>query len=141
MSKIIKNSLGDFLDFLYPVFRILVGLMFFQHGAQKIMGVLGGLGGSGEGVPDIISLLGMAGIIELIGGALITLGVFTRLVALIAAIEMAVAYFMVHFPNGFYPVLNGGELAVLYFSSFLVMIARGAKKWSLEKIFVEKEIF
>jgi putative oxidoreductase len=72
---------------------------------------------------------------------MITLGVFTRLVALVSAIEMLVAYFMVHLPNGFYPVLNGGELVVLFFAAFLVMIVQGAKKLSLEKAFLEKEIF
>lgn len=141
MEKIIKNSLGDATDYLYPVFRVLVGLMFFQHGAQKIFGALGGVDGQGGTVPNVFGLFGWAGIIELVVGAALVLGIFVRLSALIAAIEMIVAYFMVHSPNGFFPILNGGELVVMFLAAFLVMIAKGAKKWSLEKIFLEKEIF
>jgi len=141
MEKIIKNTLGGTNDYLYPVFRILIGLMFFQHGAQKVFGFLGGIDGQGGTVPNIWSLFGWAGLIELAVGAVLVLGIFVRLAALVAAIEMVVAYFMAHFPNGFYPVLNGGELAVMFFAAFLVMIAKGSGKWSFEKAILGREIF
>lgn len=125
----------------YSIFRILVALMFMSHGAQKLFGAFGGVGGSGEAVPAILTLFGIAGIIEFFGGLLVALGIFVRPVALIVIIEMLVAYFRVHLPNGSYPLVNGGELVVLFFASFLLMARLGAGKWSLERAMVGKEIF
>jgi len=127
-------------DYFYFVFRVLVGLLFLQHGLQKLFGAFGGLGGSGQPV-ELVSLMGLAGTIETFGGLFIALGLFTRLAAFIAAIELLVAYFRVHIPNGLIPFLNGGELALLYIASFLVIIAFGARKWSLEKAVFKKEVF
>ena len=125
-------------DYFYFVFRVLVGLLFLQHGLQKIFGMFGGVGGN---TVPLMSLFGAAGLIELIAGAAIALGLFTRLAAFIAGIQMLVAYFMVHSPNGLIPLVNQGELALLYFAAFLALKAYGAGKWSLEKALMKKEVF
>ena len=125
-------------DYLYFVFRVFVGLLFLQHGLQKLLGMFGGLGGQPA---ELFSLMGLAGIIETFGGIAIALGLFTRLIAFVTAIEMAVAYFMVHIPIGAVPLLNQGEPALLYFASFLVIMVYGAGKWSLEKALMKKEVF
>jgi len=125
-------------DYFYFVFRVLVGLLFLQHGLQKLFGMFGGLGGNSA---ELFSLMGLAGTIELLGGLGIALGIFARLAAFIAVIELLIAYFMAHVPNGLIPIVNGGELALLYVSSFLVIMAFGARKWSLEKALMKKEVF
>ena len=125
-------------DYFYLVFRVFVGLLFLQHGLQKVFGMFGGIGGN---TVPLMSLFGAAGLIELIAGIAITLGLFTRLAAAASAIEMVVAYFIVHVPNGLIPLVNQGELALLYFASFLVLILYGAGKWSLEKALMKKEAF
>ena len=125
-------------DYFYFVFRVFVGLLFLQHGFQKIFGMFGGVGGN---TVPLMSLFGAAGLIELIAGIAITLGLFTRLAAAASAIEMVVAYFIVHVPNGLIPLVNQGELALLYFAAFLPLAAYGAGKWSLEKALMKKEAF
>ena len=132
--------LNKFKTHLYFIFRVLVGLLFLQHGLQKLFGAFGGLGGSGQAV-ELISLMGLAGTIEFFGAILIILGLFTRLVAGIAALELTTAYFMVHLPNGLIPLLNQGEPALLFIASFLVLIAYGAGNWSLGKLIFKKELF
>lgn len=116
---------------MYALMRIVVGLLFACHGAQKLLGVLGGFRGqSGTPVP-LFSLMGLAGIIEFGGGLCIALGLLVSYAACIASGEMAAAYFMQHFPNGIWPIQNGGELAVLYCFVFLFIAARGAGPWSV----------
>lgn len=122
-------------DLFYFVFRVFVGLLFAQHGAQKLFGMF-----EFSQVP-LFGLMGLAGIIELFGGLAIAFGLFTRLAAFVAAIEMVTAYFMMHVPAGPVPILNQGELALLFFASFLVLMVYGAKKWSLEKAIFKKEFF
>jgi putative oxidoreductase len=122
-------------DTMYVLFRIIVGFLFFAHGAQKIFGWFGG------NAAELVSLMGLAGSIELVGGLAIMLGFFTRLSALGSALLMAVAYGMSHASKGLLPIVNKGELAVLYFAVFLVILAHGAKKWSLEKAILKREIF
>ena len=85
--------------------------------------------------------MGLAGIIEFVGGLFILVGLFTRLTALITSLEMLVAYFMSHVGGGWFPNTNGGELAVLYFVAFLVMMVHGNGKWNLEKLILKKEVF
>jgi len=85
------------------------------------------------GAVEIFSLMGVAGIIELAGGAFITLGLFTRMAAFIMSGEMAFAYFMVHAPQGFFPIMNQGELAVLYCFLFLYLATAGGGPWSLDR--------
>jgi len=89
----------------------------------------------------VMSMFGVAGVIEFFGGLAIALGLFTRLAALVSAIEMLAAYFIAHVPNGLVPILNQGELALLYFASFLILMVYGARKLSLEKALLKKEMF
>jgi putative oxidoreductase len=119
--------LGRFSAYAYALLRIVAGLLFACHGAQKIFGVLGG-----HAVP-LASRLGAAGVIELVGGVLIAIGLLTSIAALIAAGEMAFAYFQVHAPRGLWPIQNAGELAVLYCFLFLYIAARGAGTWSVDR--------
>ncbi|MBI2523415.1 DoxX family protein [Candidatus Woesearchaeota archaeon] len=125
-------------DYFYFVFRVFVGLLFLQHGLQKLFGMFGGVGGN---TVPLMSLFGAAGLIEIIAGIAITLGLFTRLAAVISAIEMLAAYFIVHASGGLIPLLNQGELALLYFASFLILVVYGAGKWNVEKAILKKETF
>ena len=116
---------------VYALFRIVAGFLFMLHGAQKLLGLYGGMGGSGA-TAAMFTLPWFAGVIELVGGILLMIGLFTRVVAFIASGEMAVAYFMVHQPQGGWPIQNGGELAALYCFAFLYVAARGAGVWSAD---------
>lgn len=122
--------LGRFSDHAYAVLRIVTGLLFACHGAQKLFGVLGGAGGTGGRVP-LLSLMGLAGFIEFLGGVLIMGGLFASYAAFFASGQMAVGYFMAHASKAFWPIQNGGELAVLYCFIFLYIATRGKGKWSL----------
>jgi putative oxidoreductase len=117
--------------FTYTALRIVAGLLFLMHGGQKLLGWFGGVDGQGAAV-GLASLAGVAGILEIVGGALIIIGLLTRPVAFLLSGEMAVAYFMVHFPQGFWPLQNGGEPAVLFCFIFLYMAARGAGPFSVD---------
>jgi putative oxidoreductase len=124
-----EKFLGSFLPPIYAAMRIVVGLLFFCHGLQKVFGLFGGV----DGAPaPLFSMMGIAGIIELICGPLVTLGLFTGYAAFIASGEMAAAYFMAHFPLDFWPIENQGELAVLYCFIFLYIAARGSGIWSVD---------
>lgn len=112
------------------VLRIAAGFTFCLHGFEKLFGAFGGLGGHGP-VP-LFSLMGLAGVLETFGGILLILGLFTVPVAFLLSGEMAVAYFMVHFPRGWFPIQNGGELAVLYCFIFLYLFTAGAGSASLD---------
>jgi putative oxidoreductase len=107
--------------------RIVAGFLFWQHGAQKLLGFPGG-----ERVGDFFGLMGLAGILEMVGGAMLVLGLFSRPVAFILSGQMAWAYFSVHAPNGFWPIQNGGELAAFYSFLFLYVAARGGGVFSLD---------
>ena len=111
--------LGRFAPYFYALMRIVVGLLFMCHGAQKLFGVLGG-----HRMP-LMSQMGLAGVIEFGGGLLIAMGLFASIAAFIAAGEMAYAYFTVHAPKGTFPIQNAGELAVLYCFVFLYIASRG----------------
>jgi putative oxidoreductase len=117
---------------LLSVLRIIAAFLFMVHGAQKLFGFLGGQ------KPPLFSLLGVAGLLEFLGGLLLLLGLFTSLVAFILSGEMAVAYFYAHFPQGFWPLQNRGELAVLYCFIFLYLAAAGAGPWSLDRLLLRK---
>ena len=120
--------LGRVAPVCYALLRIVAGFLFACHGAQKLFGVLGG-----AAVP-IASLRGAAGIIELVCGTLIALGLFTGYAAFVASGEMAVAYFRAHAPQGFWPVLNRGELSALYSFLFLYMATRGTVAYGLDTL-------
>lgn len=114
--------------------RVVAGLMFMQHGAQKMFGALLPPDQPFQGGPEMFSQMWIAGVLELGGGLLVALGFLTRPVAFLLAGEMAVAYFMAHNPRGFWPVLNGGELAVLYCFIFLVYAAIGGSRYSIDQL-------
>jgi len=123
-----RRLLGKVSGKLYALVRIFAGFMFLQHGAQKLFGVLGS-----DGAVTLGSKMGAAGVIEFGGGLLILLGLFTSWAAFLASGMMAVAYFTVHFPRGFWTVENGGELAVLYCFVFLYLASKGDGELSLGK--------
>ena len=122
-----ERILGRFAPQCYALMRIVVGLLFACHGAQKLLGVLGG-----QQVP-IASQFGLAGVIELVGGVMIAIGFMTGFAAFIASGEMAYAYFTVHWPRGPWPIRNGGELAAVYCFIFLYVASRGSGIWGIDK--------
>ena len=120
-----ERVLGRFAPQIYALLRIVAGLLFACHGAQKLFGVLGG-------TPVVLaSQLGLAGVIELVGGLMIATGFFASIAAFIASGEMASAYFLQHAPRSIWPIMNGGELSVLYCFLFLYIASRGNGVWSL----------
>ena len=121
-----ERYLGRFSEQIYAIMRIMLGLAFSMHGMQKVLGMF-----DGHRMP-LTSLPGIAGVIELVAGLLIAVGLFAGWAAFIASGEMAVAYFMAHFPQGFWPIVNKGELAVLYCFVFLYIASRGAGIWSAD---------
>jgi putative oxidoreductase len=117
--------------YLLSVLRIVAAYLFIAHGTQKFFGFPATEPRAGVA---LVSLLGLASMIEMIGGALMLLGLFTRPVAFVLAGEMAVAYFMSHAPRGFWPLLNRGEPAVLFCFIWLYFAAAGAGPWSLDAL-------
>jgi putative oxidoreductase len=118
--------LGKYSEYAFALMRIAAGLLFALHGAQKLFGVLGG-----TKVP-LFSLYGAAGVIEFFGGLLIALGLLGSWAAFLASGQMAAAYFIAHFPKGFWPIQNGGVLAALYCFAFLLIATRGSGIWSVD---------
>ena len=114
------------------VLRIMVGLLFLEHGLSKIFG----FPPAANPRPYVLMTLvpGLAGILELVGGLLVTVGLFTRIAAFILSGEMAFAYFMSHAPRGFFPYSNGGSLAVLYCFVFLYLAFAGGGPWALDRM-------
>lgn len=110
--------------------RIFAGLLFLEHGLQKLTGFPAPLPGGMH--VAAFSLLWFAGVIETVGGILVTLGLFTRVAAFIMSGEMAIAYFMIHAPHSFWPARNGGEAAILYCFIFLYFAAAGGGSWSVD---------
>ena len=129
-----KPILDSFSDEVYSIARAVVGFLFLLHGVEKLFGVL-----SREEAVDVLSRLGLAGLIEFVGGALIMLGLLTPWAAFIASGEMAAAYFLSHYPRGFWPVVNGGERAVLYCFVFLYFASRGSGRWSLDHVVASRK--
>jgi putative oxidoreductase len=121
-----QRWLGRYSEVVYALLRVVVGLLFACHGAQKLLGMFGG-----QGVPSDPKML-VAAVIELVGGLLIAFGLLTRYAAFLSSGLMAFAYFMVHAPQGFWPIVNKGELAVVYCFLFLYLAARGSGRYSLD---------
>ncbi len=119
--------------YMLSVLRIVAALLFIEHGFQKLFAFPTPPEGA-PGKPPLGSLFGVAGLIESIGGLIFLLGLFTRPVAFLLSVEMAAAYFMVHAKQGFWPVLNKGELAVLYGFVFLYFVFVGPGKISLDQV-------
>jgi putative oxidoreductase len=137
----LMNSLNRFADPFYCATRLIVGLMFASHGGQLVLGMFGGMPGSGN------LMMQVGGWIQLVGGLLIAFGLLTRLAAFISSGEMAVAYFMIHVANAptpmakFFPissagpqVSNKGELAIFYCWFFLFVVFYGAGHWSIDAL-------
>lgn len=127
------NAIGDWCTARAPqvlsVLRIMTALMFMEHGTMKLFGFPAPMGDQ-----PLLSFIGFAGLLEVVGGLLVAVGLFTRPAAFILSGEMAVGYFMAHAPHGFWPVLNHGELAVLYCFVFLYLAAAGGGDWSLDRL-------
>ncbi|KQO65668.1 MULTISPECIES: DoxX family protein [unclassified Methylobacterium] len=115
---------------LLSILRIVAGLLFLEHGTQKLFGFPVRMGGGAA--PAMMSLLWFAAILETLGGALIILGLFTRPVAFLLSGQMAFAYFIAHHPKSPFPALNGGDAAILFCFVFLYLAAAGAGPWSLD---------
>ena len=120
------NALKKFEPYAYSVLRIVFGFLFACHGASKIFGVMGG-----QRPQSVLDWTGAG--IELVGGVLILIGLLTQLAAFVSSGEMAVAYFMVHQKHSFFPLMNHGELAVIYCFVALLIACRGAGKWGVDK--------
>jgi len=118
-----------FSEHVYGLVRFVIGGLFACHGAQKLFGALGGHEMIGN--PKMLT----AGIVEFFGGSLIALGIAASVAAFIACGEKAYAYFTVHYPRGFWPIMNGGEPAVFYCFFFLYVAARGSGRFSLDALF------
>lgn len=115
---------------LLSLLRVVAGLLFLEHGTQKLFGFPVRMGGGAA--PAMLSLLWFAAILETVGGLLIVLGLFTRPVAFLLSGQMAVAYFIAHNPKSPFPAVNGGDAAILFCFLFLYLAAAGAGPWSLD---------
>jgi putative oxidoreductase len=116
----------------HALLRVFTGLLFMQHGVQKLFGIFAPPDRPFTGAPPMFSQFWIAGVLETFGGALIVLGLFTRPVAFLLAGEMAVAFFQAHFPRSFWPILNGGESPVLFCFIYLYLFATGAGPFSID---------
>ena len=116
------------------ILRIVTGFLFMQHGGQKMLG----FPASQRYEFELFSLIGAAGVLELFGGLLIVVGLFTRPIAFLLSGQMAFAYFIAHAPKGFWPIVNGGELAVMYCFVFLFFSVAGGGIWSIDALFSAK---
>jgi putative oxidoreductase len=113
------------------ILRIVAALLYLEHGLAKFFGFPHVANFDNL---NLVSLIGVAGLIETIGSALLLLGLFTRIAAFIMSGEMAFAYFMSHAPRGFFPILNNGEVAVLYCFLFLYFAVAGGGAWSIDQL-------
>lgn len=121
------DRMATFAPAMLTVLRIGTGLLFMEHGMMKLFGWFGA-----PGPVPLFSLFGLAGVLELVGGLLVVIGFLTRPVALVLALEMLAAYFMAHAPKGLVPVVNQGELALLYMLVFAYLAAAGAGPYSVD---------
>jgi putative oxidoreductase len=130
------TALVRFSPHALAALRIMAGLLFLAHGTVKLFGWPEV---EGMGRVELLSIAGIGGVIELVAGALVALGLFTRPAAFIASGEMAVAYFIFHAPQGFYPVANGGDAAILYCFIFLYIFFAGPGSFSLDRVLWGRE--
>ncbi|MCB9362914.1 DoxX family protein [Candidatus Woesearchaeota archaeon] len=132
---IIWNIVKEYENIFYLVFRVFVGLLFAQHGAQKLFGMFG------REAAELFSLMGFVGFVEFFGGLAIVIGLLTRLAAFGGAAIMVAAYFTAHAGKALVPILNGGELALMYLVSLLIIMVYGAKAYAIEYALWKKEVF
>lgn len=128
--------LSEWSPRLLSVLRIMSALLFLAHGTQKLLGFPAP---PASGLPAAFTLSWTAGVLELVGGVLLALGLFTRPVAFVLSGQMAFAYFLAHAPRNFYPVLNGGDAAILYCFIFLYIAAAGPGPWSLDAVRAQRD--
>jgi putative oxidoreductase len=124
-------TLASLAPWTHALLRIGAGLLFMQHGLQKLFGMFGGMDGAGATV-TLVSQMGVAGVLETFGGLLLVLGLLTRPVAFLLAGEMLVAFLQAHLPRGGVPLENGGEVPLLYMLVFLFFVGHGAGPVSLD---------
>ena len=122
-----QSATAHYAPYVLSIVRIVAALLFFEHGLSRLLGFPSPLP-----TPALFSLYWFAGAIELAGGALLALGLFTRLAAFIMSGEMAFAYFLSHAPHDFFPILNRGDGAILYCFIFFYIAFAGAGPWSLD---------
>jgi putative oxidoreductase len=127
------DSLHKYRDQAYVLLRVVAGLMFAQHGLQKLFGWFG------SNAVELMSLRGFAGVIELVAGLAIAVGLLTRISAIGGIIVMIGALATVHFPNGAIPIVNKGELALLYLVVFVLLLTKGPGRWSLDEKLWKRE--
>jgi putative oxidoreductase len=123
------ERVSKYLPETLSIVRIVVGLLFLEHGSAKLLG----FPMTPSPQPAMLTLLWVQGVIELVGGAFLAVGFLTRPVAFILAGDMAVAFFMAHFPKNFLPILNGGDAAILYCFIFLLIFVAGPGRWSVDR--------
>jgi putative oxidoreductase len=123
-----SKSLSSWTPYALAILRIVAGLIFLEHGTQKLLGFPAGE----RAFVDAFTLSWWAGLFELVLGTLITLGLFTRIAAFLASGEMAVAYWLAHAPQNFFPVNNAGDASILYCFVFLFLVFAGPGKWSID---------
>ncbi len=121
---------------ILSVLRIVTAFLFMQHGGQKLFGFPAP---SHMALP-LFSLMGVAGILEFFGGLLLLIGLFSRPVAFLLSGEMAVAYFMAHAPQGFWPLMNKGELAIIYCFIFFYLFVAGGGSWSIDRLWRRNDL-
>jgi putative oxidoreductase len=130
--KSLYANLDTWRPYALSVLRIVVALLFLQHGLSKFFGFP-------EAGPPLAGLIILAAIIETFGSLLLLAGLFTRLAALVMSGEMAFAYFIAHAPKSFYPAVNGGSLAVLYCFVFLYLVFAGGGPWSVDRAVLKQD--
>lgn len=123
----VGKNLGAWAPVFLSILRIVAALIFMAHGTAKLLGFP-----ASEMSPAAFSLPWLAGVIELVGGALLAIGLYSRAAAFVMSGTMAAAYFLAHAPQSFYPVLNGGDAAILYCFVFLYIVFAGPGPWSLD---------
>src|SRR5271166_7070416 len=128
LAVTVSELTGIWTPRLLSVLRIVTGLQFLGHGTQKFFSFPLRAGAA----PELVSVFGLQGCLELVGGVLIILGLFTQPVAFVLAGDMAVAYFMIHFPTSFFPALNGGDAAILFCFVFLYFSSAVGGVWSID---------
>jgi putative oxidoreductase len=132
-SVTIQDTAARYAPYVLSIVRIVAALLFFEHGTSRLFGWPSPLP-----TPAPLSMYWFAGAIELVGGALLVLGLFTRPAALIMSGEMAFAYFISHAPAGFFPILNRGDAAILYCFIFLYIAFAGGGPWSVDALMGRK---
>jgi putative oxidoreductase len=132
MLESIDRKLAPLAGPTHAILRIGAALLYMQHGVMKLFGWLGGIDGQG-GTVDLMTRYGVAGVIEVFGSILIIIGFLTRPVAAIMFVEMLAAYWLVHLPQGGFPIQNGGEIVLLFALVWLFLVGNGAGPWSVDR--------